>query len=92
LALSKSSVLYGETGRRCSGLINQKFRLKMTMQVLYGKLYMRANFQAGYYIAGVGRKVQSLRFLAILYVKKCARGGTVQEVAQASTNRASSTI
>ena len=48
----------------------------MTMQFLYGYLYMRANFQVGYYIAGVGRKVQSL---AILYVKKCARGGTVQD-------------
>jgi hypothetical protein len=42
--------------------MNCNFRLKVITQFFYRYLYMRANFQAGCYITGVARKVQSLRF------------------------------
>jgi hypothetical protein len=42
--------------------MNCNFRLKVITQVFYRYRYMRADFQAGCYIPGVARKVQSLRF------------------------------
>jgi hypothetical protein len=61
--------------RRCSGLMNHNFRVKSTAQILYHSLYIPANFQDGCAIPGVARKVKSLRFCRILYVKKRSSSG-----------------
>jgi hypothetical protein len=60
--------------------MNHNFRPKSMAQFLYRYLYMPANFQAGCSITGVGRRVKSLRFCRILYVKKRASSASVHHV------------